>query len=42
MSEAETADVLGCSVGTVKSNLHDARRRLTQSLTEAGYAPTVE
>lgn len=42
LSEAETADVLGCSVGTVKSNLHDARRRLTQMLTEAGYAPTVE
>jgi RNA polymerase sigma factor (sigma-70 family) len=42
LSEAETADVLGCSVGTVKSNLHDARARLTQMLTEAGYAPTVE
>lgn len=42
LSEEETADVLGCSVGAVKSNLHDARRRLTQVLTEAGYAPTVE
>jgi RNA polymerase sigma factor (sigma-70 family) len=41
LSEDETAEVLGCSVGTVKSNLHDARERLTQALTEAGYAPTV-
>jgi RNA polymerase sigma-70 factor (ECF subfamily) len=42
LSEAEAADVLGCSVGTVKSNLHDARTRLTQMLTVAGYAPAVE
>jgi phage terminase small subunit len=26
----------------VKSNLHDARRRLTRLLSEAGFAPTVE
>ena len=42
LSEAETAAVLGCSVGAVKSNLHDARKRLTHLLREAGYAPTVE
>lgn len=42
LSEDETADALGCSIGAVKSNLHDARKRLTHSLTEAGYAPTVE
>jgi len=42
LSEAETAAVLNCSVGAVKSNLHDARKRLTETLTEAGYAPTVE
>jgi RNA polymerase sigma factor (sigma-70 family) len=42
LTEEETADVLGCSVGAVKSNLHDARKRLTKVLTEAGYAPTVE
>jgi RNA polymerase sigma factor (sigma-70 family) len=42
LSEAETAAVLGSSVGAVKSNLHDARKRLTEMLTEAGYAPTVE
>lgn len=42
LSEQETADALGRSVGTVKSNLHDARERLTHLLTEAGYAPRVE
>jgi RNA polymerase sigma-70 factor (ECF subfamily) len=42
LSENETANALECSVGAVKSNLHDARKRLTRELTEAGYAPTVE
>ncbi len=42
LSEDEAAAILGCSVGTVKSNLHDARRRLTWTLTDAGYTPTVE
>jgi RNA polymerase sigma-70 factor (ECF subfamily) len=42
LSEEETAGALGCSVGAVKSNLHDARKRLTHLLSEAGYAPTVE
>ncbi len=42
LSEEETAAAFGCSVGAVKSNLHDARKRLTLSLAEAGYAPTVE
>lgn len=42
LNEEETAAALRCSVGTVKSNLHDARQRLTRLLTEAGYAPTVE
>ena len=41
LSVSETAEVLGCSEGTVKSNLHDARRRLTQALTERGLAPRV-
>jgi RNA polymerase sigma factor (sigma-70 family) len=31
-SEAETAAAVGCSVGTVKSQLHDARRSLAASL----------
>jgi RNA polymerase sigma factor (sigma-70 family) len=42
LSEGETANVLGCSVGTVKSNLHDARTRLTAMLTQSGYAPSIE
>ncbi len=42
LSEEETAQVLGCSVGTVKSNLHDARKRLTRELTAAGHTPTVK
>jgi RNA polymerase sigma-70 factor (ECF subfamily) len=42
LTEDETADALGCSVGAVKSNLHDARKRLTRLLSDAGHAPTVE
>jgi RNA polymerase sigma-70 factor (ECF subfamily) len=38
LSEAETADVLDCSLGTVKSNLHDARKRLASSLGDSGFA----
>jgi RNA polymerase sigma factor (sigma-70 family) len=32
LSEAETAAALGCSIGTVKSTLHAARRRLQEQL----------
>jgi RNA polymerase sigma factor (sigma-70 family) len=39
LSEAETADVLGISVGAVKSQLHQARRQLAQSLRDVGLAP---
>jgi RNA polymerase sigma factor (sigma-70 family) len=39
LGEAETAEVLGCSLGTVKSNLHDARKRLAASLGDSGFAP---
>ncbi len=39
LSEAETAEVLGCSTGTVKSNLHDARKRLGKALAQRGLAP---
>jgi DNA-directed RNA polymerase specialized sigma24 family protein len=42
LSADDTAVVLGCSIGTVKSNLHDARRRLTKDLTGQGYGPMVE
>jgi RNA polymerase sigma factor (sigma-70 family) len=41
LSEAETAEALDCSLGTVKSNLHDARRKLSASLSERGFAPSV-
>jgi len=41
LSESETAGALGCSLGTVKSNLHDARTHLTAVLAERGFAPTV-
>jgi RNA polymerase sigma-70 factor (ECF subfamily) len=40
LSEDETAEALGCSLGTVKSNLHDARRRLARALRERGFEPT--
>jgi RNA polymerase sigma-70 factor (ECF subfamily) len=42
LSEAETASVLGCAEGTVKSQLHDARRRLSDALERAGYAPATK
>ncbi len=37
-SEIETADVLGCPVGTVKSRLARARTQLHQHLAQAGVA----
>jgi RNA polymerase sigma factor (sigma-70 family) len=40
LSEAETAEVLDSSLGTVKSNLHDARKQLTRAIAERGLAPT--
>ncbi len=33
LTEQETADALGCSVGTVKHQLHDARQALAAHLT---------
>jgi RNA polymerase sigma-70 factor (sigma-E family) len=39
LTAAETADVLGCSVGTVKSQAHDALRALRRGL---GGAPVGE
>lgn len=35
MSYAETAEVLGCAVGTVRSRLHRARRLLIEKLRPA-------
>ena len=40
LSEEETAETLDCSVGTVKSNLHDARNGSRPRL-PSGVAPTV-
>ena len=39
LSEEETAAALGCSVGAVKSNAHNARKRLAERLRERGLAP---
>ena len=39
LGEAETADVLGCALGTVKSQLHDARARLQHALDEEDVRP---
>jgi RNA polymerase sigma factor (sigma-70 family) len=38
LTEAETAAALECSIGTVKSQLHEARRRLTRQLGGGGSA----
>jgi DNA-directed RNA polymerase specialized sigma24 family protein len=40
LSERETADVFGTSVGAVKSQLYEARRELARSLRDAGVAPS--
>jgi DNA-directed RNA polymerase specialized sigma24 family protein len=41
LGEAEAAEAMNCSVGTVKSNLHDARRRMTEVLRESGVTPVI-
>lgn len=40
LSEAETAAILKCSTGTVKSQLHDARGRLAAALESQGIGPS--
>ena len=39
LSESETAAVVGRPLGTVKSQLNEARRRLAESLRVGGYGP---
>jgi hypothetical protein len=39
MSEAETADLLGISVGTVKSQTHKGLRQLRERLDDVAAAP---
>lgn len=39
LSEAEAAEVLNCSIGTIKSQLHDARLRLATHLDASGIRP---
>lgn len=41
LSERETAEVLGCPPGTVKSRLHEARHRLVKQLRSRGIEPVV-
>ena len=41
LSEVETAEALDCPLGTVKSNLHDARKKLSVTLAERGFTPSV-
>ncbi|MDQ2983376.1 MAG: sigma-70 family RNA polymerase sigma factor [Actinomycetota bacterium] len=42
LSEEETAAALGCATGTVKSQLHDARRRLAETLGDRGVRPQTQ
>jgi RNA polymerase sigma-70 factor, ECF subfamily len=41
LSEREASEVLGCSVGTVKSQLHAARAQLAADLRRQGHTPAV-
>jgi RNA polymerase sigma factor (sigma-70 family) len=42
VSEQETADILQCPVGTVKSQLNDARGRLVDALQSTGIGPSTQ
>ena len=39
LSEEDAAGALGCSVGAIKSQLHEARRRLARTLASQGVTP---
>jgi RNA polymerase sigma factor (sigma-70 family) len=42
LTESETADVLGCTVGTVKSQAHDAMRALRRGLGSSQVGEVLE
>ena len=42
LSEEDAAYTLGCSVGAIKSQLHEARRRLARTLTSQGVVPVTQ
>jgi RNA polymerase sigma factor (sigma-70 family) len=42
LTETETAEVLGCAVGTVKSQAHDAIRALRRGLQAANEGEVIE
>jgi len=42
LTESETADVLGCAVGTVKSQAHDAMRALRRGLGSTHLGEVIE
>ena len=42
LSEDDAAYTLGCSVGAVKSQLHEARRRLARTLESQGVTPVTQ
>jgi RNA polymerase sigma factor (sigma-70 family) len=42
LTETETAEVLGCAVGTVKSQAHDAIRALRRGLEAAHEGEVIE
>jgi RNA polymerase sigma factor (sigma-70 family) len=42
LTESETADLLGCTVGTVKSQSHDAMRALRRGLESTQVGEVLE
>lgn len=42
LSEEETAAAVGCAPGTIKSQFHEARRRLAETLRSEGVRPLTQ
>jgi RNA polymerase sigma factor (sigma-70 family) len=42
LTESQTADVLGCTIGTVKSQAHDAMRSLRRGIGSAHTGEVLE